>query len=346
MNILVVFTGGTIGSKITDGYIAPEVEGHYTLIDRYQLLAERDNTEPVDFEIIQPYNILSENLSAFHINQLITCLKDCLSEESRADGEHFDGIIVTHGTDTIQYTSAALGYAFANSNIPIVLVSSNYIPDDERANGPINFYSAVEFIRYCTNNNNIKGVFVSYLNDGEVPLIHRATRLLPHTAYSDKLYSIADKTYGCFKDNTFIPNNDGADVSSTDSVQYSEIELDSQSAVLYMRPVPGQSYPSIEEHVKAILFDTYHSGTLCTDDNNFTYFINTAIKRNIPVFLTGVENRIGYVSTRIYKDMNIHILPKASPIAMYMKLWFLTSAYNGSALEEEMEKNIGYEFIS
>ncbi len=346
MNILVVFTGGTIGSKITDGYIAPEVEGHYTLIDRYQLLAEKNDTEPADFEIIQPYNILSENLSAFHINQLITCLKDCLSGESQTDGERFDGIIVTHGTDTIQYTSAALGYAFAASDIPIVLVSSNYIPDDERANGPMNFYSAVEFIRYCANNHNTKGVFVSYLNEGEVPIIHRATRLLPHTAYSDKLYSIAGKAYGCFKNNTFIPDNDDADNNSLDSVQYSEIELDRQSAVLYLRPVPGQSYPSIEEHIKAILFDTYHSGTLCTDDNDFTDFINTAIKRNIPVFLTGAENRIGYASTRIYKDMNINILPKASPIAMYMKLWLLTSAYNGSALEEEMTKNIGYEFIS
>jgi L-asparaginase len=49
---------------------------------------------------------------------LITTVKENLSSD-------YDGIIVTHGTDTLGYSAAALAYALGNGTVPVCLVSSN-----------------------------------------------------------------------------------------------------------------------------------------------------------------------------------------------------------------------------
>ena len=53
--------------------------------------------------------------------------------------ENYEGIIVTTGTDTLAYSSAALGYAFGELSVPMVTVSANYPLSDERSNGFSNF---------------------------------------------------------------------------------------------------------------------------------------------------------------------------------------------------------------
>ena len=74
-----------------------------------------------------------------HLNLLISCIREQLTKD-------IDGIIVTHGTDTLPFTAAALGMCFAYAKVPILLVSSNYILDDPRANGLTNFTAAVDYI--------------------------------------------------------------------------------------------------------------------------------------------------------------------------------------------------------
>ena len=57
-----------------------------------------------------------------------------------------DGIILTHGSDTIQYTAALLSYVL-KPEIPVMIVCSNYVLEDEKANGFDNFCAAVDFIK-------------------------------------------------------------------------------------------------------------------------------------------------------------------------------------------------------
>ena len=128
MRILVIFTGGTIGSTVTDGWISPDGATRYTLINAYQAA----HGEEISFSIRAPYSILSENLSAKNLTALT-------NEVCAAVKEDFDGVIVTHGTDTLQYAAAALAYATGNDCIPTVLVSSNYPLNDPRTNGHQNF---------------------------------------------------------------------------------------------------------------------------------------------------------------------------------------------------------------
>ena len=130
--ILVIFTGGTIASTLRDGVMDTDKEKNYKLIDSYLNL-----DDSVTFETKEPYFILSENLSFDNINTLCKCVKESLSED-------YDGIVVTHGTDTLQYSASALDIILGNINIPVILVSSNYPLEDTRANGFDNFIGAIK----------------------------------------------------------------------------------------------------------------------------------------------------------------------------------------------------------
>ena len=138
MKFGVVFTGGTIGSRVDDsGYISPITETPYLLLEQYREMC-RNKKEEITFVTKKPYTILSENLSGRELEQLISCIGELLKEKE------LEGIIVTHGTDTLQYTAATLGYIFSWVKLPIILVSSNYVLDDIRANGLTNFYIVIE----------------------------------------------------------------------------------------------------------------------------------------------------------------------------------------------------------
>ncbi len=58
--ILVVFTGGTIGSSIQDGAIDTNEKTAFLLLEKYQQRYPQAN---VIFTPLQPYQILSENLA-------------------------------------------------------------------------------------------------------------------------------------------------------------------------------------------------------------------------------------------------------------------------------------------
>ncbi len=391
MNILTIFTGGTISSSERGGYIGPDEQNNYRLINEYKKL-NPEKCKNISFSIVSPYFILSENLTGKHINLLADCIDKALSSDE------YDGIIVTHGTDTLQYTAAGLSYIYSDINIPIVLVSSNYILDDSRANGYDNFSAAVDFIMTCCktpeeninasteknagNNlaieNNVAnhiGVYVAYKNENEPAVIHCGARLLSHASYSDKIYSVDNLTATANINNTTATDSINSttttgnlnSITATDSTNSTTTtgnlnsttaagntgsitpcisnnkqpcnknktdvkfilgdkpRFSEHSPVAFIRPYPGERYSLVPEYVRAILLDTYHSGTLCTDSTELKDMLLDARSRNIPVFLTGAEKRTGYESTKVYDELNIKVLPKASPIAMYMKLWLLVS---------------------
>ena len=129
-NILIVFTGGTIGSKRSGGGVVDVDErAGCELLHRYA----RSDRQPVHFDTVQPYQTLSENMNPGHWLSLAACLRERLAGPAR-----HDGVIVTHGSDTLPYTAAMLSYAFADAPVPIVLVAANYPLDDPRSNGLVN----------------------------------------------------------------------------------------------------------------------------------------------------------------------------------------------------------------
>ena len=307
MKILFAFLGGTIGSTLSGEYIAPDAQKSRVLIDAYS------KKHGIDFEydVIEPFSSLSENNTGIELAKIISFIRNVSG---------YDGIIVAHGTDTLQYTSAALGYYFGNVSVPICIVSSNYPIEDERANGLYNLYGAVALIKSQNSN----GVFVSYRNGNEnIIRIHRATRLLSHDAFSDTLRSAKGKEYGLVElGGEFCKSLDFFE--REDEISAPSVEMLSLSAnnILRLHSYVGMNYPTLPEEIKYVLIDSYHSGTINTKDPSAKDFFFEAQRRGIKVFMSGAYDGAQYLSTSLFDELSIIPVSNIAPIALYMKLWF------------------------
>lgn len=210
MNITVIFTGGTIGSSVQQEFVSTDAQMPYRLLAMYEAEQKKRGAAIPNFRTQAPYTTLSEYMDGSHLNRLIACVHSLLT----TDDPDIDGIIITHGTDTLPFTAAALGMCFAYAKIPILLVSSNYILDDPRANGLTNFTAAVDYIYDWKHAHSGQGtaietpaspdtasamyppgfpilptaVGISYCNTGSTSKIYNALGIYNHRPFDDSLY--------------------------------------------------------------------------------------------------------------------------------------------------------------
>ena len=315
MNILFIFTGGTIGSTLHGHVISPDIQKPRKLIEEYKSRFGID----FDYSLLEPYTELSENNTGEHIKKLSRCVIDNLTVG-------YDGIIVTHGTDTLQYSAAALGYAVGSKSIPVCMVSANRPVEDEKSNALDNLSAAIKFIKERCGT----GVFVPYKNEKDnFVKVHRATRLVCSRAFSDEVASIFDSEYGHFdKDLVFHKNEKYKEYPDCMSPLDTSNLYEQSNNILFLPTYVGMSYPSLDSGIKYILLSSYHSGTVNTKSPSAVDFFKRAAELDIKVYLTGVSNAPEYESSTLFDELNIIPMKNISPVAAYVKLWLLTSAPN------------------
>lgn len=343
MKILLIFTGGTIGSTVSGGTIAPGDASSITLVDRYS--HEHDNLN-IDFDIITPLNILSENILIDDWNTLIHAI-------NLIDFSKYDGIILTHGSDTLQYTSALLGMLFSWIPIPFVIIASNYALSDIRSNGYDNFKSAVTFI----STSMLRGVYTIFSdvsNNVSQNIVYLSTRLVEADGYSDRFESFGKIPFGEIIDDNFIRYNDSANPTLEEinllcedtRILYDIDSLDLSNNIILIKPYPGLDYRTITTlpDTKAIIHTLYHSSTACTimKNTSITEFIK---KSNVPVYIAPVKDiEDKYLSSINIERENVHKLYNISSESAYIKLLI---AYNQKEMnvDEFLSHNLFFEHV-
>lgn len=329
MKILIIFTGGTIGSTINGNYISADKETPYKLLSEY----EKNYGIDFEYDVFQPYSELSENNTGETLSVLISCIKENFDSG-------YDGVIVTHGTDTLQYTSAALSYTFGKCGVPICIVSANYVIGDERSNGLINFRGAVNFIR-----RKIGGVWVIYKNSYvENVTVHNGARLLESQAFSDCFYSVGNSFFGHFDSGeNFIKNENYREFPDEIPPIFPKKLEERSDFILRINPYVGMTFPTINSKVKYVIMGTFHSGTFNTRSEYVKEFFSELRQKNITVFLTGTTDGTSYESTKAFKKLNVIPVPNIAPIALYMKIWLAEAA--GLDVPKIITKNLGGDFF-
>ena len=108
--ILLIGTGGTIASEVTENGLVPELTTE-------QLLAHVPAISRIcDVTCRQLFNLDSTNLTPAHWVKIAETIREAY--------DRFDGFVISHGTDTMAYTAAALSYLVQDSPKPIVLTGA------------------------------------------------------------------------------------------------------------------------------------------------------------------------------------------------------------------------------
>ena len=109
-HILMIGTGGTIASEMSPDGLTPEISSE-------QLLAAVPRIgELCEVDCLQLYSLDSTSLRPVHWQGLARAIRERYDD--------YDGFVISHGTDTMAYTAAALSYLIQGSPKPIVLTGA------------------------------------------------------------------------------------------------------------------------------------------------------------------------------------------------------------------------------
>lgn len=143
--VTILHTGGTIASKVD--YKTGGVSAKFTPAELLEMFPELKNLATIDSRLVA--NMFSANMNFSHYNLLSEAVEEQIKKGAKA-------VIITQGTDTIHYTSAALAFALENCPIPVIIVGAQRSSDRGSSDAASNLIAAIAF----AVNANYKGVGV------------------------------------------------------------------------------------------------------------------------------------------------------------------------------------------
>ncbi len=179
--IALVATGGTIGTHVdyaTGGvYMCRTPEEVISTVPEISKIVDIAS-------VSSPFTLASEDMDFSHFS--------LLAEEvgRQLNDPEISGVIVTHGTDILHYTSAALSFALHLAKKPVCVVGAQRSPDRGSFDGSINLLAAANFIA----KERFSGVFLvmhGTTNDTDYCLAHLGTKARKmHSSRRDAFKSV------------------------------------------------------------------------------------------------------------------------------------------------------------
>lgn len=275
MKVLMVFTGGTIASRLNGSSISPVEKSDDVksrLIEKFFDTYPRFR-EKIEFECEFLLNKLSENMTLCDWEKIVKYL---LSK----DLDRFGAVFIAHGSDTLAYFSNMLSIFFGKNKIPIFVVASDKVIDDPSANGLINFKCAAEL----SLNGSLSGVYVPYKNQGQEITLHKGYQITQSQILGSDFYSLPSKP-----------------ILSDEFSGFNK-------KVLVLKSYVGADYSCIDTNgLDCVLIELYHGGT--ADLENLSEFAKRAKSAGTKVFAASlISGNDIYETTKKLKDSGIRFL--------------------------------------
>lgn len=298
MNILVIATGGTIGSAFDGASIDVSAAHTCAVVDM-----ARGEYPDIRFDTVAPLNRLSEQITAEDLNTLSRVILT-------TDVAAYDGVIFTVGSDNLGYLAAFIGLLTADFSIPVAVVAADKVLAAPDSNGLPNFRGAVAVIRRGES-----GAYVPYRNTDGVVYIHAAADICQ--AYlSPDFYSLHG-VYALMHEDNIIPQKKYNQHRIPPVFDRDHLPVITDS-VLMIHPYPLLDYSALNIGGKrAVLHTLYHSATL--DSERAIDFFHTL--GDVPLYLAsffGIKTLYRTAAEAI--GAGAIPLTDISPECAYMKL--------------------------
>lgn len=141
--ILLLSTGGTIASRQGGSGLEPQLGGE-NLLEQLGKISENCCFEHEDILQMDSSNIQPEHWQI-------------IAREAFRSLENCDGVIITHGTDTMAYTAAAVSFMLRNLDKSVVFTGSQLPIENPLTDARTNLYTAIAAVE-----SGIKGVTVAF----------------------------------------------------------------------------------------------------------------------------------------------------------------------------------------
>lgn len=336
--VALISTGGTIASKID--YRTGGVRAALSASELYASVPELADHASVDPEVLM--SEYSENLRPEHW----TGIAEKVAEKVKSG--KYAGIVVSHGTDTMHYTAAALSFALQNLPVPVVLVGAQRSSDRPSSDAALNLLGATIFAA----NAPVAGVFVAMhagTSDNAIAC-HVGTRVRKnHTSRRDAFESIDARPVALVKDGEVEMQDSGISLRSRGKREPA-VKTSFDSRVMLLKYYPGLDPALIDHAVKAGYRAIILEGTGLGHVNKDLFpALKKAVKAGVMVCMTS-QCIWGRVSMTVYDTgrdlLDIGVIPLSDMISETATVKAMWALANAKDAKKTMLENIAGEISS
>ncbi|PKG23193.1 asparaginase [Niallia nealsonii] len=320
--LLLLATGGTIASVEGEEGLVPGLSAE----DLLQYFDDDSRTVDVTCKILM--NRDSTNMQPEHWVGMAEAIAE--------NYDQYDGFVITHGTDTLAYTSAALSYMLQNLKKPVVITGSQVPISFKQTDAKKNVSDSIRFAM-----EDIGGVFVVF--DGRVIIGTRAVKM--RTKSYDAFESINHPYVASIQEKTI---NYYWKPSQTNS---SSLKVDTSLCpdVFLLKLHPGTK-PEIFDYLKTVykgvIIESFGNGGLPFEERNLLPKLQELVQAGVAVtistqcleegqdlYLYEVGRKVAQYDIILSADMNTEAI-----VAKLM--WTLGKTMDRKQVKQWMEKPI------
>jgi len=258
--IRLIATGGTIACMPTERGLAPTLNA--------QALLEYINADTQSIDTIDLFSMDSSNIQPEEWREIAAEVAKSIPD--------YDGIVITHGTDTMAYTASMLGFMLVGISIPVLLTGAQHpiaYPDSDGRKNLQNAITAAREMQNC-------GVFLCFGSG-----IMRGCRAVKtRTTSFDAFESINHPYVGAVANGRYYP------FTLPDSPKPLDYFDDIDPRVALIKLIPGTSTQLIENiltcNIKGVVVEAFGLGGVHNIRRDHAESLKKLINNGIPVILT------------------------------------------------------------
>ncbi len=337
-DVSIIGTGGTIASRVD--YVSGAV---YPQFSASELLSRYPEVEKIGkIKTVPLLNIFSEDMRPTYWRKIAESV-------ARELNSGVKGVVITHGTDTMHFTSAALSFMLRNLTGPVVLTGAQRSPDRGSTDAYLNFLSAV---KVAAQSDLGEVVIVMHQTPSDTYCaIHRGTKVRKmHTSRRDAFLSVNSHILGIVNLKEMIMFSSYSRKASEGEVEVNT-KLEEKVALIY-------AYPGVDPDVIDFYVDKGYRGLVVagTGLGHTPEYIMKSLKRALENDVTIVVTSqclFGRVNMKVYRRgrelLKIGVIPGEDmlPEVAYVKLMFALGNYTEkSEVTGFMRRNIAGELTS
>jgi len=337
--ISILHVGGTISSKVD--YETGAVSSKFSAEELLSLFPEINTLANIRSK--QILNIFSENIRFKHYNLIAKEIQKEINAKTSA-------IIITHGTDTLAYTSAALSFMLEDLSIPVILVGSQRSSDRPSSDNYLNLISAIKFVTK-TDFADVAICMHSSMDDQSCHILPALKTKKLHSTRRDAFKPINTKPIAIVKDDSiqFLTDHKKR---NNNKLKLRLFKEKIKVGILKAHPNMFASEILQYKNYDGLIIEATGLGHLPIDDDIENKKILPTLKSlKIPIILT-TQTIFGNINLNVYstgRKIKEYIINNYTDIlteTAFIKLAFLLSNYEKKYIKELFNKNLRGEFSS